>query len=364
MPNVREIVLQRAKVPAKIHFLVNDDAPAGAKLGDALSGAKAGPVIAQYSADQVAVTTGDAASQARAVPSGRRSAPVTKASEGRKPRCGSEPSRRGGNAGAGRAASDDASEARSARPKARASSVRARISDAAPPVDRNNMGKVPAYLRRRQEEMAEDRRRAERPASPVPPPGYRKVPESEKQATLEVLRRRKTEVETSQRKLPFKIETAGQKQREKDLQDRIAHLDKLIGMFSQPVVFIPADADPIATAPPPPSPEAINSKEVAVSGRPPRIREASVPSEASHESQASRPQRGRSECESQEVTRQQPARQVAPTRQEESRSRAEALCRQQLMSPSPLEAASEISSVRTGVKIAAPPGGKCTLQLY
>jgi len=277
MPSIREIVMNKAKEPAKVHSM--DRAPVaavptpanapGSPIG---SPAEPGTPAKGYAAAKPprpgngAPRPGVVASPARSGSAGPR-----RASEERRPRSNNSgpPARRRAPSepakGKPEESESDAAPGRRggpAAPRAKARSASAnrapekvKIGDAAPPVDRKDVGKVPAYLKKRQEEMAEEKRQAARPRSPQPPPGFRKVPEEERQETLSILRQRKTEVEKAQRNLPFKIETIGQKQREKDLIDRLAHIEKLTGMLSKPVVFVPADAGNIASSVPPLGPE-------------------------------------------------------------------------------------------------------------
>mmetsp|Transcript_16885 Transcript_16885/g.46528 ORF Transcript_16885/g.46528 Transcript_16885/m.46528 type:complete len:120 (-) Transcript_16885:72-431(-) len=84
------------------------------------------------------------------------------------------------------------------------------------------------------------------PPEPKAPPGYRHVDEVERLATLETLRQRRAQVEVQIRGLPLRIETVGQRQRERDLHTRVDQLEKLLTMFQKPTVFVPADAEPIS----------------------------------------------------------------------------------------------------------------------
>mmetsp|Transcript_53921 Transcript_53921/g.128437 ORF Transcript_53921/g.128437 Transcript_53921/m.128437 type:complete len:421 (-) Transcript_53921:151-1413(-) len=123
---------------------------------------------------------------------------------------------------------------------------------------RHAHGKVPAYLRRRQKEMAEEKRLASLPPEPAPPEGCRRMPDQERLCTLDVLSQRKAEVEKDIERLPFKIETIGQKRREKELSDKLQQLNKLQNMLSKPVVFIPAEVTSLVELPtraPAPAPQ-------------------------------------------------------------------------------------------------------------
>jgi len=285
MPSIREMMLNRAKEPAKVHNMeraTDVSSPTGAcgsplraegGLAAQVGGADGGPPPPSGGPPPSARPP-----RPRGAPGGGNSpasvgAQPRKASEGRRPRPGSEPGARRapslpperagpesdpGDGPRGGQAPGQRGGAGGAAAKARGRSVsvpRKRVGDAPPPIERKDVGKVPAYLKQRQEEMAQAKREAARPKSPQAPAGYRKVGDDERQATLDVLRQRKAEVEKAQRNLPFKIETLGQKTREKELNDRHSHIEKLLGMFGKPVVFIPADAEPISASVPPLAPD-------------------------------------------------------------------------------------------------------------
>jgi len=238
-------------------------------------------------------------------------------------------------------------------PKARASSLsRVRIGDPAPRVDRKDVGKVPAYLKKRQEEMAEQKRQAARPVSPKAPPGHRKVSEDEKLSALENLRKRRAETERAQNSLPFKIETLGQKQREKELADRIAHIDKLLSMFSKPIVFVPADADNLANAVPP------------LASAPPDLAVARVPDDIGVAG-AMYGDVGRSSCGPSGELRGRGAHRPSSR---EARAAASAERRVHAGAAAPWDqdfgGADGGRQLRTEVKVAAPPGGVSNFQFY
>jgi len=391
MPSVREIALTRAKEPAKIHAMervpmpTSVASPAGSAASEfgvggrtpiANSAGVGGPAAAaRPPRAKPSPTSGCSSNSSRGGP--------CRASEARRPggqrqsnrRPGSEPgaARRGNDEGGerghgtvGDAASEEAGP-RQAGPqrgrRPRASSVsaaakpRQRMSDPAPAVERKDVGKVPAYLKRRNEEQVAAKLRAERPPSPQAPPGFRRVGEDELRSTLELLGQRRAEVEKAQRALPFKIETMGQKQREKDLASRLAHIDKLLGMFGQPHVLIPSDSPPIAVSVPPLAP----SLPVAgVSRGPPATQDAAMSAVRGREGSGMREAMQRPS--SREVLARPSSGEGRGVKQAERRRQHGSIApweHEELAGPAVIR-----GPVRTDVKVAAPPGGRSSLSLH
>lgn len=220
------------------------------------------------------------------------------------------------------------------------------------------MGKVPAYLKKRNEEQAAAKLRAERPPSPQAPPGFRRVGEDELRSTRELLGQRKAEVEKAQRALPFKIETVGQKQREKDLASRLAHIDKLLGMFAQPRVFVPSDSPPIAVSVPPLAP---GPCDAGGGGGIPETQDAAGSVMRGRDGNGMREAMQRPS--SREALARAPSREGRAAKQAERRRQNNCLApwdHEELAGP----AMPRGGPVRTEVKVAAPPGGRSSLSLH
>jgi len=365
-------MLNRAKVPAKVHSMERAQTPtrgdsspplavspvhgaeAAAKGGGSAPSSQGGP----SSRPPLPGRTPSGNAEVEAVPP-KQPAPAT-----RRPRSGSEPPKdKRPSVGVGADAGVQSSEAadigavrgrsggsagKGPQPKAKARAAslqKVRVGDAPPPVERKDMGKVPVYLRKRQEEWAEQKRQSERTPSPQPPQGYRKVPDEERNGTLSVLQARKVEVEQAQRGLPFKIETVGQKQREKDLASRLADIDKLIGMFSKKVVFMPADAAPIAVSVPPLEDDAAMNApdlhQVDAAAERPVVQEVLNRPSSRGSAQQSRMSRAAADAQ-------------------QRRDAGGALPWDNFIMAEP----PRMRQIKTEVKVSAPPGGKSTLQLY
>jgi len=370
MPSVREIMMARAKAPAPM--VPMERVPTGVSP----SGSAGGGGLADTGCAEAGTPVGSRPPRPPQPASGGGT--PSRPSEGRKPRSGGPARDDPGQTGAvmrGRRAPSEPPRQRpspgsdpgsgsepkaKAKAKARASSVtRARIGSTPPPVERNDVGKVPAYLKKRNEEVAEQKREAARPKTPQPPPGYRKVDEPEKNATLAVLRSRKQEVVKAQQALPFNIETMGQKQREKDLATRMEHVDKLIDMFSKPTVFIPLDAESIAKTIPPlapaSSPSCGRADEDGAKAAGTNQRSRVGPGMADVMMPPGRPSSGNSGAPR------------LPSRESRAAASAERRQRDGEAAPWDREESAprrrEQQEIKTGVQVVAPPGGKSSMNL-
>jgi len=118
---------------------------------------------------------------------------------------------------------------------------RAPEQDADPVAERikKNFGKVPTYLKGIKNELEEKKRDEElRNQKEDIPPGYRMLPESERQDMLAALKEKKDEAEDKYKKLPLRVDTDRAKKAQADLEKKIDELEKAVVMFSKPKVLL------------------------------------------------------------------------------------------------------------------------------
>lgn len=70
------------------------------------------------------------------------------------------------------------------------------------------------------------------------PPGYRLLPDQERGETLHTLRTKLAELDAQYSRLPLAIETAGQRQQQQRLREKIAETEAAVKVFSRPAVLL------------------------------------------------------------------------------------------------------------------------------
>jgi len=104
---------------------------------------------------------------------------------------------------------------------------------------RKDAERRPAYLQKIKNGLAEQQRQAERERrGPLIPQGYRQMPESERQETLDALQAKRDDLEKAFQRLPFNIETASQVKRSETILKNITESDAAIKKFSNPMVLV------------------------------------------------------------------------------------------------------------------------------
>lgn len=107
-----------------------------------------------------------------------------------------------------------------------------------PSFDCDGQGK-PRYLQKIKADIAHEKEVVEALlAKPSLPSGYRQLPDEEICETLEVLQKKRAELDKEFQRLPLNVVTDSQKRREKAIVDKINECDKAIKTFSQPKVLV------------------------------------------------------------------------------------------------------------------------------
>lgn len=116
------------------------------------------------------------------------------------------------------------------------------VEDASGAKKHQSFGRVPEYLENRKNRWAEEQEEVRRRApDPDCPPGMCLMPEDERLSTLDTLTTSRDEVLRLLRNMPFVVETPSQKKKQSDLEAKMREIERAIGLFSKPKVYIASD---------------------------------------------------------------------------------------------------------------------------
>ncbi|KAJ3336548.1 hypothetical protein HDU93_002612 [Gonapodya sp. JEL0774] len=99
------------------------------------------------------------------------------------------------------------------------------------------VGEIPQYLVNRKVEWADKEQQRIAALKPDAPPGMVRVSEDEKQETLRFLKQSQAELLDELTKMPIAVTSMSIKKRKKEIDDRLAEIEKGIQVFSQRVVY-------------------------------------------------------------------------------------------------------------------------------
>eukprot|EP01013_Petalomonas_cantuscygni_P045184 TRINITY_DN9791_c0_g1_i1.p1 TRINITY_DN9791_c0_g1~~TRINITY_DN9791_c0_g1_i1.p1 ORF type:complete len:280 (+),score=37.31 TRINITY_DN9791_c0_g1_i1:96-935(+) len=104
-------------------------------------------------------------------------------------------------------------------------------------------GQVPAYLRQRKQELADEkaliaRRQRELEAESECPPGTVRMSEEQKGMMLKRLEERKEAAEAELQRMPMRFDTVRVKARRQELLDEIEAIERGVAKFSRKIVFV------------------------------------------------------------------------------------------------------------------------------
>ena len=102
-----------------------------------------------------------------------------------------------------------------------------------------NYSKVPNYLNKYKNQREEEiKQKAIDDEMSRHPPGTRLMPESERQETLRDLNEAKAETNRQLERLPIVSHSQKGERHKKELEEKLARLDKALETFSKPTVYV------------------------------------------------------------------------------------------------------------------------------